>query len=51
MADYSSGSYSTQALFTAGMTSEERLEGTKGVCCHVLRNAMNTVVRVTAVLA
>jgi len=50
MADYSSNSCSTQALFTTGATSDERLEGTKGVCCHVLRrNAMNTAV--TGVLA
>jgi hypothetical protein len=49
MADYSCNSCSTQALFKAGVTSDERLEGTKGVCCHVLRNAMKTAV--TGVLA
>jgi len=29
MADHSSGYCSTQALFTAGVTSVERLDGTK----------------------
>jgi hypothetical protein len=51
MDDYSSSSCSTQALFTGGVTTGERLEGTKGVCCHVLRNATNTAVTVTGVLA
>ena len=35
----------------AEVTSEERLEGNERVCCHVLRNAINTAVTVTAVLA